>query len=70
MKLFEPFLRTFVDSLRALSNSSAAVRSRGALPEVWNFVTAFEGWDRVFDKVLKSIEDKYSQVCLCYDTNP
>ena len=28
----------------------------------WNFAKAFEGWDKVFDKLLKGIEEKAAQV--------
>ena len=58
VKLFEPFLTTFVTSLHALSNGSTRVNS----VQTWDFSKALEGWDRVFDKVLRGIEDKASQV--------
>lgn len=28
----------------------------------WNFAKAFDGWDSVFDKVLRGLEDKSAQV--------
>jgi len=28
----------------------------------WNFAKAFDGWDKVFDKLLKGLEDKAAQV--------
>lgn len=28
----------------------------------WNFAKAFEGWDKLFDKLLKGIEEKAAQV--------
>jgi signal recognition particle receptor subunit alpha len=63
VKLFEPFLATFVASLHALNNDGVTKpRAQLGLPTSWNFSTAFEGWDRVFDKVLKSLEDKATQV--------
>lgn len=55
--MFEPFLTSFVASLHALNNST-----RAALPQSWNFEKAFEGWDKLFDKVLRGLEDRDSQV--------
>ncbi|EJD05749.1 P-loop containing nucleoside triphosphate hydrolase protein [Fomitiporia mediterranea MF3/22] len=57
VKLFEPFLATFVESLHSLNNKSARVASL----QTWDFLKAFEGWDRVFDKLLKGLEDKSAQ---------
>lgn len=57
IKLFQPFLATFVASLHAISSGkaiSAAVQ--------WDFAKAFEGWDKVFDKILRGLEDKAAQV--------
>ncbi|KAH8117247.1 P-loop containing nucleoside triphosphate hydrolase protein [Phellopilus nigrolimitatus] len=58
VKLFEPFLATFVASLHALNNKSA----RASLLQTWDFSKAFEGWDKVFDKVLRGLETKAAQV--------
>jgi hypothetical protein len=55
VKLFEPFLTTFVASLHAKETVTSAVAS-------WDFAKAFEGWDKVFDKLLKGLEDKAAQV--------
>jgi len=55
VKLFEPFLTTFVASLHAINNGTIEP-SAG-----WNFAKAFESWDKVFDKVLKGLEDKATQ---------
>ncbi|KAI0957642.1 hypothetical protein AcW1_005967 [Taiwanofungus camphoratus] len=57
VKLFEPFLATFVASLHAVSSgqmSSETVTS-------WHFAKAFDNWDMVFDKLLRGIEDKAAQ---------
>lgn len=62
VKLFEPFLTTFVASLHALNS--------GKLPSLeatvgWNFAKAFESWDEIFDRVLRGLEDKATQVRDC-----
>ena len=59
IKLFEPFLATFVASLHAMNNAPSTARDSSAS---WNFAKAFEGWDKLFDKLLKGIEDKAVQV--------
>ncbi|KAN0075341.1 SRP54-type protein, GTPase domain containing protein [Tylopilus felleus] len=60
IKLFEPFLATFVASLHAMNSGKQALTVRD--PSVpWNFAKAFEGWDKVFDKLLKGIEEKAAQ---------
>jgi signal recognition particle receptor subunit alpha len=61
VKLFEPFLATLVASLHAVSAGKAAAVE---VAKSWNFTTAFDGWDKVFDKLLKGLEDKAAQVCL------
>ncbi|KAL1746063.1 SRP54-type protein [Schizophyllum fasciatum] len=50
VKLYGPFLTTFVASLHAVSPGDA--------PASWDFATVFAGWDQVFDKVLREFEDK------------
>lgn len=60
IKLFQPFLATFVASLHV---ASTAKLSSSADPSMsWNFTRAFEGWDAVFDKLLRGLEDKAAQV--------
>ncbi|KAF8582072.1 signal recognition particle binding protein [Ramaria rubella] len=54
LKLFQPFLTSFVASLHAANNSTAAVVGSTVL----DFRKAFEGWDKVFDKLLAGFEDK------------
>ncbi|KAI0797861.1 signal recognition particle binding protein [Abortiporus biennis] len=58
VKLFEPFLATFVASLHAVSSGKLASNSsKGALAN-WNFVEAFGDWDNIFDKLLRGLESK------------
>lgn len=63
VKLFQPFLTNFVASLhsvntRVTSAASTAVNTATS----WDFVKAFEGWDTVFDKLLKGLEEKAAEV--------
>lgn len=60
VKLFQPFLATFVASLHAI-NSAKEAASQATTS--WNFAKAFEGWDNAFDKLLRGLEDKAAQVC-------
>jgi len=62
IKLFEPFLATFVASLHAMNNDKRAPSTARDPSALWNFAKAFEGWDKVFDKLLKGIEEKAAQV--------
>lgn len=62
IKLFEPFLATFVASLHAMNNGKQAPSTAQDLSLSWNFAKAFEGWNKVFDKLLKGIEEKAAQV--------
>ncbi|KAJ7632204.1 signal recognition particle binding protein [Roridomyces roridus] len=55
VKMFQPFLATFVASLHALNSGKAAVVEAAS---AFNFADAFDGWDRVFDKLLKNLEEK------------
>ncbi|OCH87428.1 signal recognition particle binding protein [Obba rivulosa] len=57
VKLFEPFLATFVASLHA-ANGAKSLASAGAAAASWNFAQAFDNWDNVFDKLLRGLEDK------------
>ncbi|TFK88673.1 signal recognition particle binding protein [Polyporus arcularius HHB13444] len=59
IKLFQPFLASFVASLHV--TSSAKLSSSAAPSASWNFRKAFEGWDGVFDKLLRGLEDKAAQ---------
>ncbi|KIN94504.1 hypothetical protein M404DRAFT_168135 [Pisolithus tinctorius Marx 270] len=60
IKLFEPFLATFVASLHAINTGKSAPPSKNGNTS-WNFAKAFDGWDGVFDKLLKGFEDKAAQ---------
>ncbi|KAL0070640.1 hypothetical protein AAF712_002483 [Marasmius tenuissimus] len=55
IKLFQPIIATFVASLHAVNSGKVAAADAAAS---FNFAAAFEGWDKVFDKVLKGFEDK------------
>ncbi|GLB35120.1 putative signal recognition particle, alpha subunit, N-terminal [Lyophyllum shimeji] len=57
IKYFEPFLTSLVASLHAVSTAKVAAAEITS----WNFAKAFEGWDNVFDKLLKGLEDKAAQ---------
>ncbi|OSD01642.1 signal recognition particle binding protein [Trametes coccinea BRFM310] len=60
VKLFQPFLTTFVASLHVTSTaklSSSATETSAS----WDFAKAFDGWDAVFDKLLRGLEDKAAQ---------
>ncbi|EGN96060.1 hypothetical protein SERLA73DRAFT_185575 [Serpula lacrymans var. lacrymans S7.3] len=61
IKLFEPFLATFVASLHAMNSGKVVTAPAGNNTASWNFAKAFEGWDKVFDKLLKGLEDKAAQ---------
>lgn len=61
VKLFEPFLRSFVTSLHTI-NAGKAVPA--GTPTSWDFLQAFKDWDQVFDRLLKGFEDKAAQVRL------
>ena len=58
VKYFQPFLAAFVASLHAL-NSAKDVASQATS---WDFGKAFEGWDTIFDKVLRGLEEKAANV--------
>ncbi|KAH8108136.1 P-loop containing nucleoside triphosphate hydrolase protein [Cristinia sonorae] len=56
VKLFEPFLATFLASLHAVNNGKV---TDGAIS--WNFAKAFDNWDNIFDKLLSGLEGKAAQ---------
>ena len=62
IKLFEPFLATFVVSLHAMNGGKPALAA-GEVNTQWNFAKVFEHWDKIFDKLLRGLEDKAAQVC-------
>ncbi|THV07888.1 P-loop containing nucleoside triphosphate hydrolase protein [Dendrothele bispora CBS 962.96] len=55
VKLFQPILTTFVASLHAVSTGKVVAAETIA---TWNFSTAFENWDKIFDTLLKTLEEK------------
>lgn len=57
VKFFEPFLTTFVASVHAMNTAKVAAGQVAT----WNFAKTFDGWDSVFDKVLRGLEDKSAQ---------
>ncbi|KAG6331518.1 hypothetical protein ID866_7567 [Astraeus odoratus] len=59
IKLFEPFLTTFVASLHAMSSGKPSPSKNGNTS--WNVVKALDGWDNLFDKLLKTFEDRAAQ---------
>jgi signal recognition particle receptor subunit alpha len=59
VKFFEPFLSSLVASLHAVNTTKETI---GNAVMSWNFAKAFDGWDKVFDKLLKGLEDKAAQV--------
>ncbi|KIP09560.1 hypothetical protein PHLGIDRAFT_311154 [Phlebiopsis gigantea 11061_1 CR5-6] len=62
VKLFQPFLTTFVASLQTSSSASLKAASTGSETIFsWDFARAFEKWDSVFDNLLKTIEAKAAQ---------
>jgi signal recognition particle receptor subunit alpha len=75
VKLFEPFLATLVASLHAINTVKASSAVAGETASSWNFAKAIEGWDKVFDTLLKGLEDKAAQVsqlscCACDGYEP
>jgi len=62
LKLFQPFLTSFVSSLRTTSSTVTAVNAT-----LFDFRNAFDGWDKVFDKLLAGFEEKAGKVCIIYD---
>ncbi|KAG6869087.1 hypothetical protein C0993_003407 [Termitomyces sp. T159_Od127] len=57
VEYFEPFLTSFVASLHTGNSARSVVGNLSS----WNFAQAFEGWDAIFDKLLKGLEDKAAQ---------
>jgi signal recognition particle receptor subunit alpha len=59
VQLFGPFLSSFVASLHA---TGVAALTNGEQMVSWDFAKALEGWDNVFDKLLRGLEEKAAQV--------
>ncbi|KAK7693318.1 hypothetical protein QCA50_002885 [Cerrena zonata] len=60
VKLFEPFLATFIASLHAASKGKI-LSTVGETAATWDFSKAFENWDAVFNKILHGLESKATQ---------
>lgn len=60
LKLFQPFLTSFVASLHMTNTSAVAVVNSTML----DFRRAFEGWDKLFDKLLAGFEERAGKVCI------
>ncbi|KAJ7168181.1 signal recognition particle binding protein [Mycena crocata] len=58
VKMFQPFLATFVASLHAIRSGKATVVEAAS---AFSFADAFDGWDKMFDKLLRSLEEKAAQ---------
>ncbi|KAK7023937.1 signal recognition particle binding protein [Favolaschia claudopus] len=58
VKMFQPFLASFVASLHAINSGKATVLEAA---NAFSFADAFDGWDKMFDKLLRSLEDKAAQ---------
>lgn len=58
LKLFQPFLTTFVASLHITNPSTVAIVNSTIL----DFRKAFEGWDKFFDKLLAGFEERAGKV--------
>ena len=59
VQLFQPFLSTFVASLHASSTGKVSTTDTAT---TWDFTKAFEKWDKLFDDVLRGLENKAAQV--------
>ena len=59
VQLFQPFLSTFVASLHASSTGKVLAADTAT---TWDFTKAFERWDKLFDDVLRGLENKAAQV--------
>ncbi|KAJ7197188.1 signal recognition particle binding protein, partial [Mycena pura] len=58
VKMFQPFIATFVASLHAINKGkTTVVEAASAL----SFADAFSGWDKMFDKLLRNLEEKAAQ---------
>ena len=62
IQFFGPFLTTFVQSLHATSGAKVTPAGGTETTVSWNFASAFEKWDSVFNDLLRSLETKAAQV--------
>jgi signal recognition particle receptor subunit alpha len=64
LALYQPFLTNFVSSLhggRVFSAHAGGDEAHRERPLAWSIPGILLGWDKTFDKILKSIEDKVAQ---------
>lgn len=59
LQLYEPIIVAFVASLKPLVNQVAALADGNALSTLRK---ALDSWDKMFDKLLRSAEDKAAKV--------
>jgi carbohydrate-binding DOMON domain-containing protein len=65
VELFQPFLSSFVASLHAIGSAKLASSPSGESGINWDFAKALADWDKYFDKLLRTFEEKAIQVSLC-----
>jgi signal recognition particle receptor subunit alpha len=58
--MFAPFLKSFLASVHASVGVAAA--GVGSLAPQWDFKAQLRDWDATFDKILRSLQDKATQV--------
>ncbi|KAF9567609.1 signal recognition particle binding protein [Agrocybe pediades] len=58
VQYFESTVASFVASLHSVNNAAKSTTVQGT---TWDFSKAFERWDILFDKLLKSLEEKAAQ---------
>ncbi|KAG9014999.1 hypothetical protein FRB94_007071 [Tulasnella sp. JGI-2019a] len=58
VKLFAPFVLTFVQSLQAVGATHSGLAT---IQTKWDFASALAGWNDVFDKLLRGFENKAAQ---------
>jgi hypothetical protein len=59
IQYFQPFVASFVASLHSVNVVTTVNQATS-----WDFISTFQHWDMLFDKLLKGLEEKASQVCL------
>jgi len=59
IQYFQPFVASFVASLHNVNIVKTTVDQTTS----WDFASTFKHWDVLFDKLLKGLEEKASQVC-------
>jgi hypothetical protein len=64
VKYFEPAIRTFVDSLHASPSTTSGKKVKGKSEgtKQWDITSMLMGWDKLFDELLKTLQDRAAQV--------